>query len=365
MNRSPRISLLYLYVLCFNVSFGTSLATLPRSVGDIAHEDMWLSVIVGGTAFLLTVWTAAKLSSYYPEYTCIEYHRILLGPFFGEIINIILIALIIMVPVTSMRSFVVASKIYLFDVTPPEYLVLVFLALFVYATQYGLLPLIRMQQFIFKSNNFVFLLIILLGLMAIHTSNYLPFLGEGVIPVFKGAIPTWYAYTGPEITISLLYPFITRQKQAFKWAAAAIFTLIAVYTLITAIAQGILGAKEAAHQLVPTIIAYRNVEIPDSFIERLDGYFIIFWIPIFVCCMLNWVYLTAFAIERMLKLEYSRSVVVLLMPIYSYLSSLPPDFQTAGKIAEWHNIAFLVWGLGILPFLLCIAWWGKKRFSAC
>jgi spore germination protein (amino acid permease) len=366
LNISPRISPLHLYIICFNATFGSSLATLPRSAGNIAHEDMWLSVIVGGMTFLFGVWAVTKLSSYYSEYTCIEYHQILLGPFFGGVINIILIALIIMVPATSSRTFIVALNIFLLDRTPPEYLTLIQLALFVYTTQYGLLPLIRTQQLIFQSNHLIFILLVLLGLMAINsTTHYRPFLAQGLTPVIKGAIPTFFAYTGPEIAISLLYPFITQQKKVFKWAGAAVITLIAVYTLITAIVQGILSPKEAAHQLIPTVIAFRNVEIPDTFIERLDAYFIIFWIPIYICCMINWVYFAAFAIERVLKLENSRSVVALLVPIYFYLITLAPDFQTAGEISEWVNLAYIIWDLGIWPFLLCIAVWKEKRNHAC
>jgi spore germination protein len=138
-----------------------------------------------------------------------------------------------------------------------------------------------------------------------------------------------------------------------------------VYTLITVIVQGILGPKETAHLLSPTILAYRSVEIPDTFIERVDGYFHIFWIPVFVVCMLDWYHFAAFGIKRMLKLEDSRPVVALLLPIIQYFIDVPPDFQTAGKIAKMANFAFGIWGLGVLPLLLLIAWLKEKRRNAC
>ncbi|VBB07309.1 spore germination gerab [Lucifera butyrica] len=361
MSLGQRISPLQLFVICFVTAFGVSMTTLPRSVAEAAQEDMWLSVMLGGVLFLLTVWTAAKLAAYFPQATCFEYHRILLGPFLGQLFNLILVVLLAMIPIVSIRTFGSAAQMYLFHITPPPVITFSILLLLLYAAQYGLFPVIRLQQVIFVSSHIVFFLIILLGFLAVHSRHYQPFLAEGLGPVFKGAIPSWYAYTGPEFVIGLLYPFITRQKEVFKWSAAAVAALIFVYTLITVIVQGILGVKETAYMLSPTIIAYRSVEIPDTFIERIDGYFLIFWIPVFVACMLNWVYFTAFGIRRMLNLEDSRPVVVLLVPLLLYFVDLPPNYQTAAKVSEWVNRALLVWGLGVLPFLLGLAWWRQRR----
>lgn len=360
-----RISLIQLFIICFVTSFGVSMASLPAAVAKSAHEDMWLSVLVGGVAFLFAVWVVTKLSSYFPQHSCIEYHRILLGPILGQGVNILLVILILLIPIVSVRSFVVAAKTYLFDITPPQVLSAAILILLWYAAQYGLQPIIRFQQLIFFSSHMVFFLIILMGLMAIQQRHYLPFLADGVLPVLKGAIPSWYAYTGPEIVIGMFYPFITRQKETFKWAAASVAALIVVYTVTTVIVQGILGPEETAHLLSPTIIAFRKVVLPDTFIERVDGYFLIFWIPVFIVCMLNWVYLAAFGIERILRLENSRPAVALLMPLILYFVIVPPDYQTASAISEWTNKLLIAWGAGILPLLLCIAWWKEKRRGAC
>ncbi|MBP2653685.1 MAG: spore germination protein [Firmicutes bacterium] len=361
----PRVSMLQFFIICFISAFGVSMTTLPGAVADAAKEDMWLTVVVGGVIFLFTFWTATKLASYFPQNTCIEYHRIILGPVLGEVVNVFLVVLLATVPIVSIRSFVVALKIYLLDLTPNFAVIVVLMVFFIYATQYGLFPIIRMQQIIFMSFHMLFLMIVLLGLLSIKTINYLPFLAQGFIPVLKGAIPSWYAYVGPEFAVGFFYPFISMKNQVLKWGLACIAVLTGVYTLITLIVQGILGSADTAHNLVPTIIAYRSVEIPDTFIERLDGYFFIFWIPVFTACMLIWVYFVSSGIKQILKLEYNRPIVVLVAPFLVYFVIVVPNFQTAQQISQWVNYAFLAWGLGILPILLTLAWWKEKRRNVC
>ncbi|MBP2646032.1 MAG: spore germination protein [Firmicutes bacterium] len=361
MNPFPRISQWQLLTLCFIAAFGDSMATLPRSVGEIAKEDMWLSVIFGGVLFLFTVWTAITLASYYPNSTCIEYHQILLGPLLGQILNAVMIVLLLLVPILSIRSFVVALKIYLLDVTPTFVIVLSLLTFITYSAQYGLLPVIRVLQFTFMSIHSFFFIVVLLGLFSIKASHFQPFLAQGIMPVLKGAIPSWYSYTGPEFVVCLLYPFFIQKNKVLTYGFVSVLVLTAVYTLITGIVQGILGVAETTRMLVPTIIAYRGVEIPDTFIERLDGYFFSMWIPVLMVCMLLWVYLAVFGIKQMARLEYSRPVVILVCSLILYFVVAIPNLQTASTISEWANYALLAWGMGVLPLLLALAWWKHRR----
>ena len=116
------ISPVQIFILSFNAAFGVAMATLPKALGAVSKEDMWLPVILGGVVLMFAVWTAAKLSSYFPRHTCLEYNRILLGPVLGQLVNILLLVVIFIVPVVSIRSFGLAVKIFLFELTHPRLL---------------------------------------------------------------------------------------------------------------------------------------------------------------------------------------------------------------------------------------------------
>jgi len=338
---------------------------MPRAVAEAAKEDMWLAVLFGGVVFWFSFWAVTRLSQYFPEDTCLEYHRILLGPILGQLLNILLLSLLVVVIAITLRIFIEALKILVLDVTPPQVNVTIFLLLVVYATQYGLVPLIRMQQFVSMSNYFLLIPVLLLGLLAIDTNNYQPILAKGFTPVVKAVMPSWFAYTGPEMIVGLLYPFITRKKYAIKWGTVGIILLIAIYTLITMIVQGILTYKETAYMLLPTISAYRAVEIPDTFIERLDGYLMILWIPLVFTSLINLFYFFSFGAARLLKLESSRPVTILFVPLIYYLTGLPPNAQILDAVSNIFIQVDMAWGLGIVPLLLGIAWLKEKRRSAC
>lgn len=365
MNHNTTISPMQFFVIAVNSMFGTNLLTLPSDLARIAKEDMWMPMLLGSILIFIAFWIAVKLSAYFPDVTVIDYHVLLLGPIPGFILNALMILLMMVIVGLFSRTFSIAVKTYLLDLTPPQVLNIFVLGLAVYAVQYGLAPLLRLQQFIFVPEYGVFLTIILLGVLSIETNHYQPMLAEGMTPVLQGIIPTWFTYTGPELFIGFLYPFISPKKSILKWGIYSISVVTATYVIITLIVQGILGPTETAHSIIPTMLAYRFIEIPDTFIERLDGYLMTIWIVIAFTSLINWIYFIAFGIGQMLKLESSRPAVVLILPFLYYLLYVPPNASAIQIITQWVNYAGIFWGLGITPLLLALAWLKAKRKIPC
>lgn len=365
MNHNTTISPIQFFVIAVNSMFGASLLTLPSDLARIAKEDMWMPMLFGSILMFAAFWAAVKLSAYFPDITVIDYHVLLLGRIPGFIVNGLMILLMMVIVALFSRTFTIAVKVYLLDLTPPQVINILILGLAVYAIQYGLAPLLRLQQFLFISEYGVFLTIILLGLLTIESKNYQPMLAEGITPVLQGMIPTWLTYTGPELFIGFLYPFINPKKSALKWGIYSISVVAFIYVMITLIVQGILGPTETAHTIIPTMMAYRFIEIPDTFIERLDGYLMTIWIVLSFTSLINWLYFISFGIGQMLKLESSRCTVVLILPVIYYLLYVPPNAYAIQVISNWVNYFGIFWGLGITPLLLALAWLKAKRKMLC
>jgi len=361
MNHNTTISPIQFFVIAVNSMFGSSLLTVPSDLARIAKEDMWMPMLFGSILMFVAFWVAVKLSAYFPDVTVIDYHVLLLGRIPGFLLNGFMILLMMAIVALFLRTFTIAVKVYLLDLTPPQVIDIFLLGLGIYAIQYGLAPLVRLQQFIFLPEYGFFLAIILLGVLTVDVRYYQPMLAEGVTPVLQGMIPTWFTYTGPELLIGFLYPFISPKKGALKWGIFSIGVATAIYVMITLIVQGILGAVETAHTIIPTMMAYRFIEIPDTFIERLDGYLMTLWVIIAFTCLINWLYFISFGIGQMLKLESSRCTVVLVLPFIYYLLYLPPNASAIQMITTWVNYAGIFFGLGITPLLLALAWLKAKR----
>ena len=365
MNHNTTISPIHFFVIAVNSMFGSSLLTLPSELARIAKVDMWMPMLFGSILMLVAFWVAVKLSAYFPNVTVIDYHVLLLGRIPGFVLNALMILLMMVIVGLFLRNFTIAVKVYLLDLTPPQVIDIFFLGLAIYAVQYGLAPLLRLQQFLFVPEYGIFLTIILLGVLAIETNNYQPMLAEGITPVLQGMIPTWFTYTGPELFIGFLYPFINPKQAAIKWGFYSISVVAAIYAIITLIVQGILGPTETAHAIIPTMLAYRFIEIPDTFIERLDGYLMTIWVIIAFTTLINWLYFIVFGIGQMLKLESSRCTVVLILPVIYYLLYVPPNASAVQMITKWVNYAGIFWGLGLTPLLLALAWLKAKRKIPC
>jgi len=365
MNHNITISPMQFFVIAVNAMFGSTLLTLPSDLARIANEDMWISMLLGSILMFIAFWISVKLSANFSDITIIDYHILLLGRIPGFILNLLMILLMMAIVALYLRTFTIAIKVYLLDLTPPIVINIFNLGLAIYAVQYGLAPLLRLQQFLFVQEYGVFLTIVSLGILSIESKHYQPMLAEGITPVLQGMIPTWLTYSGPEILIGFLYPFITTKKAALKWGFCSISMVTFIYVLITLIVQGILGPTETKHTIIPTMMAYRFIEIPDTFIERLDGYLMTIWVIIGFTSLINWIYFISFGIAQMLKLESNRCTVVLLLPFLYYLQAIPPNAYAIQIITQWMNWSGILWGLGVTPLLLALAWLKAKRKKPC
>lgn len=360
MNKKACISPLQLFIIYINTAIGAGILTLPRSVAEIAKQDMWLSTISGGLLMFMALWTALRLSRFFPEHTSMEYHPLLLGSALGHVVNIVQICLLLGLASLAVRTFAFAINFFLFDVTPQPVFIASILLVAGYAAQYGYAPLLRMQQVSFLFSYAIFISLLLLGLLDINMEPFLPILSEGISPIVKGAVPSWFAYSGPELITGLLFPFLSIPLNAVSAGAASIALITVIYLLTVIIVQGSLTAAGAAHVLFPTVIAFRNVEIPDTFIERLDGYLMIIWICIYFNSLANLLFFSAFATSRLFRLEYSRSLIVLLLPLLYYFSQLAPTLEDHFAANEFFNIICMTFSLGLMPILLLLAWYKRK-----
>lgn len=365
MRFPARVTPFQFFFIAVNLAFGASMLGMPRRLAELAGEDMWMPVLLGCGLLLAALWVAVRLAAYFPDKTILEYSRILLGGVAGTALNLVLAIMIVMMTAVMIRFFIIAVRVHLLDLTPPLVLNTLILLPSVYAAQYGLMPVVRTIQFLFLPSFSLFIVLLLLGLLSVDTSNYQPVLAGGVVPVLKALIPTWYIYTGPELIIGLLYPSLSRPRAVFRFGAAAAVFLAVIYTSITAFTQGILGADETAHLLIPTVMAYRSVEIPDTFIERLDGYLLTIWISLFLAAQTLWVYFIAAVAGRLTGCEYPRPLAALFIPLLVYLVHLPPDSQTSDLVWQWTNYLGMGWSLGVLPLLLLLAWRRARGRPPC
>lgn len=364
MQESKSISLLQFAILIITTSFGTNLLTLPRKLAEEGKQSMWLIVFLGSILILISFWFAVNLSRCFPKDNVIQFNKILMGNIVGNLANLYLLMLMLLITASILRTFVTAIKGFLLDLTPPLVIITIVLLAAVYTCQNGLGPMLRFQQMIFESSYFLLMIVILIGILNIDTDNYEPFLAEGIMPVVKATKDNWFVYSGPEILVLFFYPYFTVQRDAFKYGLYGIGAITFMYVLITAIVQGILGYEEVMHQIFPTVMAYREVEIPATFIERIDGYLMIIWVAVAFVSITNWLYLLSLGIGQMLKMETNRSVLWLLIPVLLYLQILPPDFQTAEKLQMLISDMGMIWGLVILPVLWGIAK-SKQRRNIC
>jgi spore germination protein len=106
----------------------------------------------------------------------------------------------------------------------------------------------------------------------------------------------------------------------------------------------------------PTIVIIKAVELPGTFVERLENYFIINWIPLVFDTIVIFVFILAQVLARWFCYRDHRPFVLILMPILFTGGSLMKNHQSVEavtSIAHWSGLTF---SLIVIPISFFLAW---------
>jgi len=139
-----------------------------------------------------------------------------------------------------------------------------------------------------------------------------------------------------------------------------LFTTLAVMTV------GVLSAENAKTISYPLIEVVRFVELPGTFIERLENYLLIAWIPNVFSTLAIYLYMPAQILMRLNGHADHRPWVLLLAPLLFFDSNLLGDMaQAIQTAADLNRLLGLSFSLGVIPLSLAVAWWKKRGDKAC
>ena len=114
----------------------------------------------------------------------------------------------------------------------------------------------------------------------------------------------------------------------------------------------------------PALIVIRSVELPGTFIERLENYLLLAWIPIVFDTLAAMMFFMGQVCMRSYQHTDHRPWVLLWVPII-YVSSLLLDdqqvYDVVSKFTLWAGLGF---SFGIVPLALLLSWWKKREARA-
>ncbi|MBM7648634.1 spore germination protein (amino acid permease) [Bacillus ectoiniformans] len=256
---------------------GSSLLMAPALTTVYALQDAWISMIVAtlaGVIINLPLLLLLKKYRYHSIYTLLE---AVIGKWGGRFVSLIIVWFAIHLAaliVRNLSNFMITvvtpnSSIYIYQI--------MIMGLVVYSAYIGFENVFRVNELL-APFMVIFLFIALLLVINQFTFQKLkPVLGEGIMPILKGAYPT---IGFPFIEIILITVFITYIKQKDKVIPEFLLTLFIsgmILTLVIFIAIGDHGPSLISRESYPTYDLVKDVTATELF-ERIEIIVATIWI---------------------------------------------------------------------------------------
>lgn len=251
--------------------------TFSKSVVETAGRDAWISIVIGGLILMANVFFLCRLAQRFPQQTFFEYCGTVWGKGLGIGIKVLYLLYWIAFLLLLVEEFAVVNKMFFLPDTPSLVPKICILIGAVWLGSYGLVAILRFFQVVGLFVLIPILLLLFLALPEIHLSNFRPILGDGAVPVLRGAL--WYLATfqGLEIILFIM-PFLVKPKKILKPSIAGLGGLVGLSLFLSVCAIGILGKENVNSSIWPGIATVSTIQLPGFPVERFELFLTIIWI---------------------------------------------------------------------------------------
>jgi spore germination protein len=335
---------------------------LPATAFFVSYAEQlaWLSSALAGVIFYFAAYLMIQLGQQFPGKTIGEYVPGLIGNALGAIVFLIFITVLLVNIINCAVAFTTLSKVFLFDRTPQEFLILILLLSVVYCAMQDLGTILRVIQILVFG---------LPGLYAFYSLvwlnfeplNLLPLWPDNFMGILQGIVYHTEYYTGYEALLVLL-PLVNRGKVSFTRTVGWGFLVITIIYVVGAVALvGSISAKTIASVPQPVIYGMKSVELPGTFIERMENYMIMFFLPTTYISMSLSYFAIAEGCRKYLKYKDHRTFIPFFLPLLYEVSIFIDTPQRLEIFRKLTIFVSLLFSFVIIPVLLFFAW--RKKGS--
>lgn len=355
-NQSTDITPLQLACILVNSSIGVSVLSLPRWGAAFAGTGGVLATLIALLMFLSLLILLTLLLRHYPQQNLIELANKLIGKklsfIFGLVISIQFVVLTSLV----VREFGEVMTTTLLRETPIKVTIFVMLATVAIST--------RNQLEVFGYMHFHYILFILLpGIFLIITAlpeaefqRMLPLLGNdpSLTSMMTGSINILALpfFQIGLFTLILAIPKMKNPKKALKGSFIGWAVSLTMIMLITTITYAVFGTEQLLEEVWPVLALARKVQAPLQTFQRLDLFFVIFWVITGFTTILSGYLISIHTLSSIFHLKSHRTLAYWFIPVFCFVSFIPENHV---QLYDWMPVigTYSLLLTAGYPLLLC------------
>lgn len=348
-------------IILVMVGSGSGMITSASVLFPVAGQLAWLVPLIAGWAYFGVAYLIIKLGELFPQETFVVYFRRIWGRWLATTLVWFLVVVMIGRVLTIIQVFAREITFFMFDRTPMEVIILSLLGVAAYCALQDFGTVLKMTQILFFTALPMLIGIQLICFINFQFINIYPFWPIDITGFVKASQECWIFFVGYEFMFWLL-PLVNRSKSSVTKAVGSAFALKALLIAFSMfMALGVLTLEGVKATPYPVSISVRSIELPGTFIERMDNYLFLAWIPLVFTTQVFPLFVIANILAETHGYSDHRPFVLLLIPIlFAGTMALHdmPTFSAFIRLVHWPGLVF---SFAIVPATYLLARWKRQR----
>lgn len=312
-------------LIIFGSIVGVGIFSLPNGVVEVAHQDGWISTLLGGLYPLYVVIIASYIGKRFPDDNILMLSKKYFGTLIGSVFNFIFATYFIFIASMIASYYSNLMRSYINGFLTPFKMIAIFFICVIYAASKDLRVIGRISEICFYITIFA-ILVPIVNLREMNLTNIYPIFGSGFRLIAKGSIKSIFAYSGAEI-ILLIYPFLKEKNKMLTSSLISVALVIVIYVWCVFITTYYVGPDIISKGFWTFLSIMSSIGI--SAINNYRYIFLYLWSIIALKSVSINGYATIFIIKELARKIQAKYVYILVYILLVYLA-----FQYGNEISR-------------------------------
>ncbi|WNF36944.1 GerAB/ArcD/ProY family transporter [Bacillaceae bacterium IKA-2] len=314
---------LFAFTYCSTITIGVTF--LPY-MNHLEVRSAWLKLFVGVVPYFILLLLIKQFTQKYESYDFFaELKNLIWKPIFYVIISYFIVSAFL-VTHYNLEALALLSNTYLLPNSDLWLITLLFLLVVIVGLLYGIAAISR---FLVALVFFEFLLII--AVVALMFTDYFKWINippvwtTDTITFLKSSITDMIRYGGIVALLGFL-PFIKKGTSILKPMAIALFLIAVTFISISLVVLGTFGFDQALTLFSPITAVIQSIPTRTGVIERLDLFFLGFWIIAYYKLVVIQLWFLQFLMNKVYPEKKQGLYIITIVGLLFLVTTITPSF---------------------------------------
>ncbi len=336
-----KISSYQLGMIIVSFFIGSALVMNPAGM---AKQDAWLAYLLGWLGGFVLLWGITKIAELHPNKSLVGILIDCFGGFFGRLIALLYAWKFMHLGAEVIRTYSNYATTVTYPETPLLFFAVAYTVVVVYALKVGIEVVGRISEVITPFVGLIVILTFLASIPSMKTSNFLPILPKGIMPLLQPAFVTMILPFGEFLLFLLVLPNLHHQKSFKRVSYIAYIAAGCILFIIVSRNLLVLGADMSARDIFPSHIVFRLIPTIDV-APLLDINMITTGVVKTCICLYA-------AVKVIIEVFQLKNYRILILPVAAFVVAL--SMLVRDSVIEQLEITIQYWPFYALPFQVLI-----------